>query len=442
VSDDRVFVKCAWRLIPFMMLLYVVSFIDRVNVGFAALTMNKELGFSPSVFGLGAGAFFIGYSLFQVPANLILERIGARRWMFSILAIWGALSASNAFTQDAVTFYILRFLLGLAEAGFFPGMILYLTFWFPQAYRARFTAMFMAAIPLSFIVGGPLSSLILRMDRVLGLSGWQWLFLLEGLPAFSLSFAVLQLLPDGPNRASWLTRTEKEVIAVRLSAEDTAEQRELWPALRDPRVAALGLVNFGILLGNYGVQFWLPQIVHGMGFSNFTTGFVAALPFVAAMCAMILWGRSSDARGERIWHVALPALVGAAGLAMAALVQNYLLSLMALTVAVVGVLTANALLFSLPSLFLGGRAAAGGIALIISIASLGGFFGPTIIGVLKEQTGDYSLAMVALAIALVLSAAVVLALGRAMAPRQPIFPSPNAGLRAEQIAGGDLPTES
>ena len=421
MSEQQIFARCARRLIPFMALLYLASIIDRVNVGFAALTMNKDLGFSPAVYGFGAGVFFVGYSLFQVPANLILERMGPRRWIFCVMAVWGALSAANAFVQGPASFYALRFFLGVAEAGFFPGMILYLTYWFPHAYRARYTASFMAAIPVSFIIGGPISGLILGMDGVFDLAGWQWLFLLEGLPTCLLAFAVLRWLPDGPASASWLTVDEKKIIAARLVTEDTADNHDLWPALRDPRVLALGLVSFGINAGLIGVLLWLPQIIQEMGFSNRATGFVVVLPCLASMGAMILWGRSSDAMRERIWHVALPKLLAASGFAVASVTQDYLLVLVALTLVLAGVLAAFGPMYSLLSSFLSGTAAAGGIALVVAIGILGAFVGPTIIGVLKEATGGYAASMAALAGLLVVTAAIVLALGRAMAPRKVRF---------------------
>ena len=429
IEQDRVFAKCAWRLIPFMILLYLVNYIDRVNVGFAALTMNKDLGFSPSVFGLGAGIFFIGYSLFQVPANVILDRMGARRWVFCILATWGAISTATALVRGPTSFYVLRFLLGVAEAGFTPGMIYYLSIWFPRSYRARFTGGFFVAVPLAFIVGGPLSGAILGMDGVMGLHGWQWLFLLEGAPAFLLAFAVLRLLPDGPAQAAFLTGDEKTVIAARLAAEDSpSEQRDLWPALRDPRVIALGLVYFGISSGAYGVQLWLPQIVQAMGYSNFATGFVAALPFVAGIAGLIVWGRSSDLRGERIWHVALPTLLAASSFVVASLASSDLIVLLALTFATVGIRSVQGPYWSLLSSFLSGPAAAGGIALASTIGTgLGGFLGPTIIGVLRQETGGYASGMVALALGQVLAAIIVLALGRAMAPRKAVVQPTTSG---------------
>ncbi|HEX3486523.1 MAG TPA: MFS transporter, partial [Micropepsaceae bacterium] len=362
MGDDKLFLRCALRLIPFLTLLYVVNFLDRVNVGFAALTMNKDLGLSPSAFGFGAGIFFFGYAAFQVPANAVLERVGARRWIFCILAIWGAISASNAWVRSASGFYVLRFLLGAAEAGFVPGIFFYLTLWFPPAYRARFIASFMAAAPLSAIIGGPLSGAILGMDGLLGLHGWQWLFLIEGLPACVLALAVLGFLPDGPASATWLSLDEKNAIARRLASENTVEHRDLWRALRDPRIIALGFVNFGVLAGANGVALWLPQIVQQMGFSNLATGFVVAVPSIASAVVMILWGRSSDAKGERIWHVAIPALIAASSFLAGSVTQNDMLMLLALSLTQIMLWSAIAPLIAIPSAFLGGSAAAGGIA--------------------------------------------------------------------------------
>jgi len=289
-AEDQVFAKCEWRLIPFLGLLYLVSLVDRLNVGFAALTMNADLGFSPSVFGFGAGIFFIGYSLFQIPANLMLVRFGARRWVFTILIAWGAISAACAFVQGPMSFYVLRFLLGVAEAGLFPGVVLYLTYWFPQERRARAVAGFMAASPLALIVVGPLSGLLLGMNGIAGLRGWQWLFIIEGLPACLLAFLLLKLVPDSPEHASWLSAEEKRLIAGRLAQESTIDQPGFWPALRDPRLYALGIAYVAVGAGGYGMRIWLPQIVQGMGFSNLSTGFVAALPYLLAVGAMIWFG--------------------------------------------------------------------------------------------------------------------------------------------------------
>ena len=248
-DKEQVFAKCAWRLIPFMVLLYVINYLDRVNVGFAALTMNSELGLTPAIYGFGGTLFFIGYMVFQGPSVLILERFGARRTVFWILLAWGAISAANALIQGETSFYLVRFLLGVAEAGFFPGMIFYLTLWFPPAFRARVNAYFYSGIPLAFVLGGPLSSLILEMDGLAGLRGWQWLFIVEGLPACFLAFAALKLLPDGPLQAKWLTAEEQATVTSRVAADDKAEQRSLWPALLDPRVIALGMAYAGWQFG-------------------------------------------------------------------------------------------------------------------------------------------------------------------------------------------------
>jgi MFS transporter, ACS family, tartrate transporter len=429
MNEHQVFAKCAWRLIPFMALLYLVSFIDRTNAGFAALTMNKDLGFSPTVFGFGAGIFYLGFVLFQVPANLILERIGARRWVFSILAVWGLLSASNALVQTPMSFYVVRFLLGVAEAGFTPGMFLYLTYWFPRGYLARITAYFMIANPLSFVIGGPLASLILGMDGAAGLHGWQWIFLIEGIPAFLLAFVVLKFLPDGPARAAWLTGNEKETVGAHLAIEEPAGRPDLWPALRDPRVLALGIAFFAFNSSSYGVYLWLPQIVQAMGFSNTATGFVVALCFLAGIPAMILVGRSSSRRGERIWHVAIPWLLAGASLAAASLVQSNAIILAALAIGLAAQYAPFGAFFSLPSSFLRGTAAAGGIGLINTFGSFGGVLGPVLIGALMQGSGDYASSFVVIALGYAISALIVIAVGRAMAPR-PV-------LAAAQVGGAE-----
>jgi ACS family tartrate transporter-like MFS transporter len=412
---EHVFTKCAWRLIPFMGLLYLVNYIDRTNAGFAALTMNKDLGFSSVVYGFGAGIFFIGYSLFQVPANVILERVGARRWIFSIMAVWGLLAAANALVTTPTGFYVVRFFLGVAEAGFTPGMFLYLTYWFPRGYLARVTAQFLIALPLSFVIGGPLSSLILGMDGMARLHGWQWLFLVEGVPAFLLAFAVLKFLPDGPGHASWLTKTEKEVIAGRLAVEEPAGQPDFWPALRDPRLIALGIANFAFSVAAYGIYLWLPQIVRAMGFSNIATGFVVGLCFVAAIPAMFFCARSSSKRGERIWHAALPWLLTASCLAVASLAQWNVIVLAALAVGLAANFAAFGAFFSLPSTFLRGTAAAGGLGLFCTFGNIGGFFGPTLTGMLVQGSGNYRTGFAADAVGYALAALIVIAVGRALA---------------------------
>jgi ACS family tartrate transporter-like MFS transporter len=326
------------------------------------------------------------------------------------MSAWGLLSAANAFVQDAASFYVLRFTLGIAEAAFFPGMVFYLTLWFPQEYRARVTAWLATTIAITIIIGAPLSGLILGMNEIAGLHGWQWLFLIEGGPAFLLAFAVLKFLPDGPEDAPWLSREEKEIIAARLTAEETGKHREVWPALSDPRVFALGVVNFGLQAGYYGVTLWLPQIVKDMGFSNFVTGLVVALPFGASVVAMTLWGRSSDSKGERIWHVAIPALLTAIGFATASLAPSNVVAFAGLSMATIGILSAFPPSYALPTSFLSGAGVAGGVALCNMLGILGGFAGPYAIGALKESTGNYSGGMAALTGMLIVSAAAVLAL--------------------------------
>jgi ACS family tartrate transporter-like MFS transporter len=322
----------------------------------------------------------------------------------------------------------LRFLLGVAEAGFFPGMIYYFTLWFPKAYRARFAAAFICAIPLSGMIGGPLSGFILGMDGVGGLQGWQWLFLLEGLPASILGFAALKWLPDGPAGAPWLSLTEKQTIAASLAAEDTAEHADLWRALCDPRVLVLALPGFGNGCSLYGTLLWLPQIVNGMGFSTLATGFVTALVYTITMGAILLLGYSSDRRGERFRHLALTWVLAATGYAVAALAGSDLVALAGLTLAIAGTQASISPYFCVPSAFLRGPAAAGAIALINVSASLGGFVAPYLIGILKERSGDYSSAMALLGLGLTLAAIIILALGRAMAPRKLPLPQRGEGM--------------
>jgi ACS family tartrate transporter-like MFS transporter len=415
---DQVFAKCAWRLVPLMTLLYFVNIMDRVNVGFAALTMNRDMGFSPAVYGFGAGAFFLGYALFQVPSNMILERVGARLWIALILVSWGLISASNAAVSGANGFYAVRIALGLVEAGFYPGMILYFTYWFPKDYRARLVALFMAALPLANVAGAPLSGLILGMNGFWGLEGWRWLFLIEAAPAILLAFLVMKFLPDRPAKAPWLSNEEKHFIAAQLQDEATARHVRLWPAFTDPRVYALAVVYFGYAVGNYGVGLWLPQIVQGMGVSNLATGFVVALPYLASLIAMVLWGRSSDRSGERVWHVAAPAMLMAASLFTASLLHSNPAILLALSLVLIGALALQGPFWVLPPAYLGGAAAAGGIAFINAIGTGGGgFFGPYLLGRMRETTGGFAAGMAVLAIAPALSAVVVLSLGRSQRRR-------------------------
>jgi ACS family tartrate transporter-like MFS transporter len=410
-EEERIFARAAWRLIPFMGLLYVVSFLDRVNVGFAALTMNADVGLDDTAFGMGAGIFFIGYFVFEVPSNAIMERVGARVWMFRIMLTWGLVSMATAFVHGPHAFYFVRFLLGAAEAGFFPGMVLYLTYWFPQETRARFIALFMTAIPLASVIGAPFSSYILTLEGLRGLHGWQWLFLIEGLPSCLLAFVTLAYLPDRPSRARWLDPHEIAMIEARL-LQGAPTRRHLLAGLRDARVWLLALADFGIVTGLYGIGLWLPQMVRAMGHTNFETGFIVAIPYFASIVGMVAWGYSSDRSRERIWHVAVAAVIGAMGLAVAALGHGQIESVVALSVAAIGIYSALSTFWALPPSFLGGPAAAGGIAFINSISNLGGFVGPYLMGWLKSQTGGYAAGMTTLSILLLASAFVVLMVGR------------------------------
>jgi ACS family tartrate transporter-like MFS transporter len=408
--------KISLRLIPFMMLLYLVAFLDRVNIGFAALTMNKDVGLSPYIYGWGAGIFFFGYFIFEVPSNVILEKVGARLWIARIMITWGLVSTAMAFIQGPTSFFVLRFLLGVAEAGFLPGMILYLTYWFPAAHRARIVGLFMAAVPLASAIGAPVSGLLVGIDDVLGFKGWQWLFILEGIPSCVLGLAVLGLLPDGPARATWLTPQERTTIQAELDKDRALDSdrthHALWPALVDRRVILLGLIYFGIVIGLYGIGLWLPQIIKAMGFSNAQVGFITAIPYAVSAGAMMLWGRHSDVRGERIWHVALPAAASAVGFAGSVYLELPVIALCCLGVATVGIYATLGPFWAMPSMFLRGTAAAGGIALINSVGNLGGFAGPYLVGWIKDSTGSYSAGMALLACGLASATVLVLMLGR------------------------------
>jgi len=407
---NRVLAKAARRLIPVMCLMYVASFLDRVNVGFAALTMNHDLGFSPEIYGLGAGIFFFGYFIFEVPSNLMLEKVGARAWMCRIMVSWGLLSMACAFVQGPVSFYLLRFLLGAAEAGLYPGMILYMTYWFPQATRARFIALFLAAVPAASVIGAPLSGLILDVTH--GMKGWQWLFVLEGIPSILLGMAVLWLLPDRPASAPWLNTEEKNLLAARLAAEPKGELHGFWEMLTDKRIWIFIIPDFSIVIGLYGLGLWMPLMISGLGFSHFQTGLLVALPYVVAMAAMVLVGLSSDRHGERVFHVAGSALLGALGLFAAGLFSNPLLLILAFCIASTGIYAALAVFWTLPTAILRGMAAAGGLALLNSFSNLGGYFGPALMGWAKQQTGSYSFGLDVLAGFLLLAAISVILIGK------------------------------
>ncbi len=410
--------KVGWRLLPFLLLLYVVAWLDRVNIGFAALQMNADLGFSSTVYGFGAGIFFIGYALFEVPSNLILARVGARLWIARIMITWGILSVAMMFGSGAMSFYVLRFLLGVAEAGFLPGIIYYLGNWYPAKDRARAVSWFMLAIPLSTVVGGPLAGFILQLDGWHGLQGWQWLFLLEGLPAVVLGFVVLGYLTDAPDKAEWLRPEQRRWLTERIAGEQRAANDRhgvgIGAALVHPTVWLLGLILFACQTGSYGLTLWIPQIVRGLsGLSDFAVSMISALPYVAAAIGMVAIGASSDRTGERFLHIAIPSAIGGLGFIASAYLTSPVPAMIALTIAAVGDLGTRGPFWSLPTRFLTGSAAAAGIALINTMASLGGFVGPSMVGIVREYTGSFAGGLVFLAVLLLLAAGASLALRRA-----------------------------
>ena len=411
LASDKILARAAWRLIPFMMLMYVVSFLDRVNISFAALAMNQDLGFSAQVYGFGAGIFFFGYFLFEVPSNLMLQKVGARVWMCRICVTWGLLSMLTAFVTEPLGFYVLRFLLGAAEAGLYPGMILYMTYWFPSATRARFIALFLAAVPLSNVIGAPISGWLLGIEGW-GFRGWQWMLLLEGIPSLLCGLATLWVLPDGPQQAKFLSEDEKRIITARLAAEPPGALHGFVEMLKDARIWILMIPDFSIVIGLCGLNLWQPQMIKGMGYSNIETGFIVALPYLLAMGAMVALGWSSDRSGERAGHVAFGAFAGAAGMLGAVLFAHHGLVIACLCVACCGIYAALAVFWTLPSALLRGAAAAGGLALLNSFSNLGGFFGPYLMGWARQTTGDFVLGMSLLSAMLVLAGVSVIVIGR------------------------------
>ncbi len=414
--------RVALRVVPFLCLLYTIAFIDRINVGFAALSMSADLGLSPTAFGFGAGLFFIGYFLFEVPSNLILERVGARRWIARVMITWGIVSTCFAFVTGPNSFYALRFLLGIAEAGFFPGVILYLTYWFPKRYRGRVTAGFMVAIPIASFIAAPLSGVLLQLNG-LGLKSWQWMFILEGIPSVLLGFVVLRFLTDRPSQAGWLTAEQRAWLTNEMDAEHAEAAQaagghdhglgEVLRSLLSWNVLRLALIYFGLTTGLYGIELWLPQIVKSFGLSNIEVGLVASIPYAAAIATMFLWAGYSDRSGDRLAHVALACGIGCIGMGVAAAVTGHPVGTMVcLSVAIAGVMAARPPFWTLPTGFLSGRKAAAGIAAINSIGNLGGFFGPTLIGYAREATGSFTLGLMVSAGTLLASTLFTLSLRR------------------------------
>jgi len=411
--------------VPLLFLVYIVAYLDRINVGFAALQMNAALGFSATVYGFGAGIFFLGYTVFEIPSNLILARVGARVWIARIMITWGIVSAATLFVRGATEFYALRFLLGVAEAGFFPGIIYYLTCWFPGRDRAQTIAAFMTATLVAGIVGGPVSGALLSLHGAGGLDGWQWLFLLEGIPAAALGFVVLAVLPDRPADAAWLSADERRALVAQLEEEARRlppDAHRIGAALASGRVWLMAVVYFTIPVALYAMGFWLPQILKSAsGASDLGVGLLSALPYCVGAAGMVVNGRHSDRTGERRWHVAAPAIGGGIAFALAGLAHGTALPLALLSLAMLGLAAMFGPFWSLATTFVGGAGAAAGIALINSVGNTGGFVGPYLVGAVKDATGSYAAGLVAIGVVLACGGTLVLAVRDGGAGR-PLIP--------------------
>ncbi len=403
--------KAAFRFVPLLTVAYLFNYLDRTSLGFAALTMNQQLGLTPSQFGFAAGIFFLGYSLFEIPSNLLLYRIGARRWIARIMISWGLVSAATAFVVGPHSFYSVRLLLGIAEAGFFPGVTFFLAAWFPAQYRTRMLAWFLIGIPLSSLIGGPVCGMLLQMDGILGLRGWQWLFLMVSLPCVPLGLATLILLADRPQAATWLTTEELDALDHVLACEVRERPHtSLWAALKDARVLICTAIQFGFTLGSYGIGIWLPLMLKEYHLSNLAIGWITAIPYLFASVGMILWARFVDEKGGRIVNLALACLLGGLGLLAPIVSGSVTIAVIGFSLALIGVTAARAIFWTIPTRFLTGVAAAGGLAFINSIATVGGFVGPSMMGWLKEFSGSYVIGLLALAAIMVAAMAASLSL--------------------------------
>ncbi|MBZ5698351.1 MAG: MFS transporter [Acidobacteriia bacterium] len=424
VLEAKTMRRVALRIVPFMMVCYFVSFLDRVNVGFAALQMVKDLHLSPTVFGFGSGIFFVTYFIFEVPSNLFLQKIGARRWIARIMLTWGVLAAGMVFVTGPHSFYVMRLLLGTAEAGFFPGVILYLTYWFPSEYRARIVGLFTVAIPVSSFLGSPISAALLGMDGWFGLRGWQWMFIMEGFPAVLLGLACLVLLTDRPSDAKWLRADQREWLMSRLSAESKRPrpvgQISVWKVLCNKHVLALSVVLAGSTAVSSGLQIWQPQIIKSYGLTNMQTGLLNSIPFALASIIMILWGKRSDQTGERIWHTSLPLMLTAVSLASALLFHSLFSIIVILCLAVIGIYAGKGPVWALSAEWLSLGTAAAGLAQINAISNLAGFGTTYILGFIKDRTGSYPLAVLPLAALSMAGALMILWIARSQANRDAV----------------------
>jgi MFS family permease len=394
--------KAALRFVPLLTIAYLFNYLDRTSLGFAALTMNQQLGLSASQFGLAAGIFFVGYSLFEIPSNLMLYRFGARRWLARIMISWGIVSTAMVFVVGPNSFYALRLLLGIAEAGFFPGVTFFLAAWFPVQFRTRMLAWFLIGIPLSSLVGGPICGLLLQMEGIWGLAGWQWLFIGVSLPCIPLGLLTLRWLADRPDTATWLTPDERDALDHTLSSEVRERSPASWlAALQDTRVLILAGIQFGFTLASYGIGIFLPLILKEYHLSNWAIGWISAIPYLFASAGMILWARYVDRRGRRVVNLAIACLLGGAGLVAPIMSGSLAVALMGFSAALVGVTAARAIFWSIPTRFLTGVAAAGGLAFINSIGTVGGFVGPFMMGWLREFSGSYVVGLTAVAVIMI-----------------------------------------
>src|ERR1700722_14581633 len=415
--ERRTIAKVSWRLLPLVALAYCIAYIDRSNISFAALTMNKGLGFSAYIYGWGAGIFFFSYFLFEIPSNLVLEKVGARIWIARIMITWGIISGLTAFVTGATSFMIVRFLLGAAEAGFFPGMILYLTYWFPAEYRGRVISTLFIAQPVANAAASIASAAILEMDGVLGVKGWQWIFIIEAIPAVLLGLVILRIMTDRPGHADWLAEEERSWLQARLDGESRQVEsagRMTWTkALADPRVVALSLIYLMSVTANYGIVFFMPQIIKGIGLSNMMTGLLSSLPYVVGTVGLLAWGWSSDRNKERRWHLITASSVGALGLAFAGWSGASYWALLGMSAATVGIYGSRAALWPLPSLFRTGTAAAGAIAMINAVGNLGGYVGPFVVGWIKDSTQSFGAGLYFLAACSLMAAVITFFAARA-----------------------------
>jgi ACS family tartrate transporter-like MFS transporter len=415
--ERRTIAKVSWRLLPLVALAYCIAYIDRSNISFAALTMNKDLGFSAYIYGWGAGIFFFGYFLFEIPSNLILEKIGARIWIARIMITWGIISGLTALITGTTSFLIIRFLLGAAEAGFFPGMILYLTYWFPAEYRGRVISTLFIAQPVANAAASIASAAILDMDGMLGIKGWQWIFIIEAIPAVLLGLVILRIMTDRPGHADWLAEDERSWLQARLDGESRQVEstgRMTWTkALADPRVVALSLIYLMSVTANYGIVFFMPQIIKGIGLSNMMTGLLSSLPYVVGTVGLLAWGWSSDRNKERRWHLITASTVGALGLAFAGWSGASYWALLGMSAATVGIYGSRAAFWPMPSLFLTGTAAAGAIAMINAVGNLGGYVGPFVVGWIKDSTQSFGAGLYFLAACSLMAAVITFFAARA-----------------------------